>query len=136
MTALLVDTPATATGSATTACAAGGGLLVARSVRNRKAMVGLVLFLLFCVVAIVPAAVHLGAPPERRRVHRRCCTPSGAHLLGTTALGQDIWAQLVYGTRQSLVIALVAGLVRDRPVGADRRLGGLPRRLSPTTCCR
>jgi peptide/nickel transport system permease protein len=35
--------------------------------------------------------------------------PSGAHWLGTTSLGQDIWAQLVYGTRQSLVIALVAG---------------------------
>jgi peptide/nickel transport system permease protein len=36
--------------------------------------------------------------------------PSGKHWLGTTSLGQDIWAQLVYGTRQSLVIALVAGL--------------------------
>ena len=31
-------------------------------------------------------------------------------MLGTTHLGQDIWAQLIYGTRQSLVIALVAGL--------------------------
>jgi peptide/nickel transport system permease protein len=35
--------------------------------------------------------------------------PSGAHWLGTTSLGQDIWAQLVYGTRESLIIALVAG---------------------------
>jgi peptide/nickel transport system permease protein len=37
-------------------------------------------------------------------------SPSGAHWLGTTSLGQDIWAQLVYGTRQSLIIAVVAGL--------------------------
>src|SRR4029450_5771327 len=35
---------------------------------------------------------------------------SREHLLGTTALGQDIFAQLVYGTRQSLVIALGAGV--------------------------
>jgi peptide/nickel transport system permease protein len=36
-------------------------------------------------------------------------SPSRQHPLGTTTLGQDIFAQLVYGTRQSLVIALAAG---------------------------
>ena len=40
----------------------------------------------------------------------RACRRPATHLLGTTTLGQDIWAQLVYGTRQSLVIAVVAGL--------------------------
>jgi peptide/nickel transport system permease protein len=35
--------------------------------------------------------------------------PSTAHPLGTTAFGQDILAQLIWGTRQSLVIALAVG---------------------------
>jgi len=35
---------------------------------------------------------------------------SGAHLLGTTAYGQDIFAQVVWGTRQVLIIAFGAGL--------------------------
>jgi peptide/nickel transport system permease protein len=35
--------------------------------------------------------------------------PSSAHLLGTTGLGQDVWAVLVYGARQSLQIAVFAG---------------------------
>src|SRR5207248_1704984 len=37
--------------------------------------------------------------------------PSSQHLLGTTALGQDVFSQLVWGTRPSLLIGFVAGLV-------------------------
>ncbi len=37
--------------------------------------------------------------------------PSGAHPLGTNDVGEDLWAQLLYGTRISLVIALVSALV-------------------------
>ncbi|HXY79759.1 MAG TPA: ABC transporter permease, partial [Gaiellaceae bacterium] len=35
--------------------------------------------------------------------------PSAHHLLGTTAYGQDILSQLIWGTRLSIVIALAAG---------------------------
>jgi peptide/nickel transport system permease protein len=35
--------------------------------------------------------------------------PSREHLLGTTAYGQDIFSQLIWGTRLSLVIALAVG---------------------------
>jgi peptide/nickel transport system permease protein len=86
---------------------AGAGLWTAvRS--NRKALVGLIIFLVFTVMAIVPQLFtpvrkpnDLAFPPA--------LPPSLDHPLGTTSLGQDIWAQLVYGTRQSLVIALAAG---------------------------
>lgn len=37
--------------------------------------------------------------------------PSSAHPLGTTALGQDIWAQLLYGARLSLLVGFAAGIV-------------------------
>jgi peptide/nickel transport system permease protein len=85
----------------------GGGVL--RGVlRNRKALTGLVLFLIFVVLAAVPQLFTSVTDPNRL-AFAPALPPSGDHLLGTTALGQDIWAQLVYGTRQSLVIALVAG---------------------------
>jgi peptide/nickel transport system permease protein len=37
--------------------------------------------------------------------------PSLAHWLGTTSIGQDVFAQLVYSTRASLVIGFGAGLL-------------------------
>ena len=37
--------------------------------------------------------------------------PSGAHPFGTTALGQDIFAQLLYGARLTLLIAFAVGLI-------------------------
>jgi oligopeptide/dipeptide ABC transporter ATP-binding protein len=37
--------------------------------------------------------------------------PDSDHWLGTTALGQDIFAQLIYGARLSLFIGLSAGLI-------------------------
>ncbi|HTT51356.1 MAG TPA: ABC transporter permease, partial [Streptosporangiaceae bacterium] len=36
--------------------------------------------------------------------------PSAAHLLGTTAYGQDMFAQLVWGTRNVMIIAFTVGL--------------------------
>src|SRR5215470_9904171 len=76
--------------------------------RSPKATVGLVIFVVFCVVAVVPQLFTSVRHPNDLAFAPRL-PPSGAHWLGTTALGQDIWAQLVYGTRESLVIALVAG---------------------------
>jgi peptide/nickel transport system permease protein len=77
-------------------------------VRNRKALVGLIIFLIFTVFAAVPQLFTPVRDPNRL-AFAPALGPSWAHPLGTTALGQDIFAQLVYGTRQSLVIALVAG---------------------------
>jgi peptide/nickel transport system permease protein len=106
MTALLVDA-STPTGTPAPTRRRGGGLWAA--VRgSKKALVGLGIFLVFTVMAAVPQLFtpvrdpnELAFPPA--------LSPSRQHPLGTTTLGQDIFAQLVYGTRQSLVIALVAG---------------------------
>jgi peptide/nickel transport system permease protein len=105
MTALLTGAPGTT--AEPTARRRGGGLLRA-VLRSRKALIGLGLFLIFVVLAAVPQLFTSVRDPNKL-AFQPGLPPSGAHLLGTTALGQDIWAQLVYGTRQSLVIALVAG---------------------------
>ena len=107
MTALLVDTTAAA-GTGPPARHRGGGLLTAvRS--NRKAMLGTLIFGIFCVLAAAPGLFTSVRRPNDL-AFAPALSPSREHWLGTTSLGQDIWAQLVYGTRQSLVIALVAGL--------------------------
>jgi peptide/nickel transport system permease protein len=36
---------------------------------------------------------------------------SHGHLLGTTQTGQDVWAQIAWGTRGSLIIGLVVGIL-------------------------
>jgi peptide/nickel transport system permease protein len=77
-------------------------------ISNRKATAGAVLLMIFCVLAAVPGlfASHAGtivdAYPPNLGV-------SGKHLLGTTSLGQDIFAQVVWSTRDSLEIALLVG---------------------------
>ena len=105
MTALLIDS---STPTGVPIRRRGGGLLTAvRS--SRKAMVGVAIFLVFAVLAAVPQLFTSVRDPNALEFQPGLGS-SREHLLGTTALGQDIFAQLVYGTRQSLVIALVAGL--------------------------
>jgi len=78
-------------------------------VQNRKALIGLILFALTCLVALFPGVFTSDHTPDVIGVYAPNLTPSGAHLLGTTSYGQDIYSQLVYGTRQVLLIALAAG---------------------------
>jgi peptide/nickel transport system permease protein len=90
----------------------GGRPALARLVRavrsNRKATAGTVLLVIFILVALFPGV--LAHDPPGASIYGRALGPSGAHLLGTTALGQDIFAQAIFGTRQVLVIAIGVGL--------------------------
>jgi peptide/nickel transport system permease protein len=76
---------------------------------NRKASAGTVLLALFFIVALIPGVLARDNPSAT--IYARSLGPSTRHLLGTTALGQDIFAQAVYGTRQVLVIAIGVGLL-------------------------
>ncbi|MBO1331863.1 ABC transporter permease [Streptomyces sp. VRA16 Mangrove soil] len=82
---------------------------IPRAIRgNRKALAGTVILFVFTLVAAFPGLFTSVRHPDDTTYEPRL-DPSTAHLLGTTALGQDIWSQLVYGTRESLIIAVVAG---------------------------
>jgi peptide/nickel transport system permease protein len=82
---------------------------ISRAVRrNRKAAVGAVLLGIFILVAIFPGVLAKDSPSLDNYKPR--LGVSTAHLLGTTAYGQDMWAQLIWGTRNVLTIALVVGL--------------------------
>ena len=80
-----------------------------RAVRsNRKATVGAVLLVFFILVALFPGVIaHDNPSLDAYKPH---LGPSAAHLLGTTAYGQDMFAQLVWGTRNVMIIAFTVGL--------------------------
>jgi peptide/nickel transport system permease protein len=80
-----------------------------RAVRsNRKATVGTVLLALFILVALFPGVIaHDNPSLDAYKPHLGLST---AHLLGTTAYGQDMFAQLVWGTRNVMIIAFTVGL--------------------------
>jgi peptide/nickel transport system permease protein len=80
-----------------------------RAVRsNRKATVGAVLLLIFIFVAIFPGLLAKDSPSADAYQPR--LGPSTAHLLGTTAYGQDMFAQVIWGTRNVMILAFAIGL--------------------------
>jgi peptide/nickel transport system permease protein len=79
-----------------------------RAIRsNRKATAGFILLLIFGFLAAFPGVIAHDNP--NAEIYLPTLGPSSAHLLGTTQYGQDIFAQLIYSTRESLVIAVAAG---------------------------
>jgi len=84
----------------------GAGVLGA-VLHNRKALAGSLLLLLFVVLAAFPGQIAPDDPSAE--IFRPGLGASGHHLLGTTAYGQDVFSQLVWGTRQSLLIAFAVG---------------------------
>lgn len=64
----------------------------------------LALFLLMMTLALFAPLLANYDPTEQSRFALE--SPSLGHLLGTNHLGQDIWSQLVFGARTSLVVGL------------------------------
>jgi peptide/nickel transport system permease protein len=76
-------------------------------VSNRKATAGMVILLVFCFLAAFPGLIAHDNP--QAEVYLPGQSPSAAHWLGTNSYGQDIFAQLIYSTRESLFLAVAAG---------------------------
>ena len=81
----------------------------ARSGRNRKATAGTVLLLIFSCSRAVPRADR-ARQPERRRTTRRSWACPPPTCSAPPRYGQDMLAQLVWGTRNVMIIAFVVGL--------------------------
>ncbi|HWD62392.1 MAG TPA: ABC transporter permease [Humibacter sp.] len=87
----------------------GTGMAIWRAIRgNGKALAGAILLFIFVVAAIFPQ-LFTSVTNANDRAYALSLPPSAEHPLGTTSYGQDIWAQLVWGTRETLVVAVVAG---------------------------
>ncbi len=76
---------------------------------NRKAVAGIALLVFFVLVALLAPFV---APYDPNKLaFQQMLQPSPQHLLGTTGAGQDIFSQLIWSTRETLVLAVVAGVM-------------------------
>ncbi len=75
--------------------------------RHRLAVVGVSAILLFALLAILAPYVTFYDPNGIDLTVMRQA-PTTAHILGTDPLGRDVWTRLVYGTRVSLSVGLVA----------------------------
>ncbi|MGA8114359.1 MAG: ABC transporter permease [Actinocatenispora sp.] len=75
---------------------------------NRKARVGMIMLAVFVLDAVFAPLIAPYDP--KSQAFGQSLGAGGRHLLGTTAQGQDILSQLVYGARTSLLVGLLGGL--------------------------
>jgi peptide/nickel transport system permease protein len=90
-----------------------------RLLRNKLAIVGMVILALFLSMALFAddalIAILLGREPQpllapydpyKQELLRRRETPSGEHLLGLDETGRDMLSRIIYGVRASLQVGL------------------------------
>jgi peptide/nickel transport system permease protein len=75
--------------------------------RNRAAIIGGVIVLLFVAIAILAPLIAPYSPDEGD-LTKRLNPPGREHLLGTDPLGRDLLSRVIYGARISLQIQIVS----------------------------
>ncbi len=77
--------------------------------KNKKAAIGLAVFSVYLLFAVIGPWVAPYDPGARS--NDLIQPPSGSHWFGTTHLGQDVFSQILDGTRSVMYVGLVAGLI-------------------------
>jgi peptide/nickel transport system permease protein len=77
--------------------------------RSGKVRAGSLIVLVFVVIAVIGPLTAQHDPQATS--FDLLEPPSGAHWMGTTQTGQDVYAQFVTGARVSLLVGLLAGVV-------------------------
>lgn len=90
-----------------------------RFLRNKAAIVGGILVLLFILLAIFAPYVTAYDPfaPSYKAIRK---APTAAHWFGTDELGRDIFTRILYGARVSLlagVVSATVALITGVPLG-------------------
>jgi len=86
-----------------------GAELLARFMKNKAAVVGLIIFaLIVLVAAFAPLIADYKTEAINIDVLNQLQPPSREHLFGTDELGRDILARVVHGARISLVIGIAS----------------------------
>jgi peptide/nickel transport system permease protein len=75
--------------------------------RQRLALPAVVVLLVVVLSAVLANVVAPGSP-ERQDYAHVLEPPGGAHLLGTDDLGRDVLSRIIYGSRTSVSVGLVA----------------------------
>lgn len=84
--------------------------VISKLTEHKMAMAGLfVLILEILLVVFLPYIMDLNPYDSDYRAFAQA--PSSAHLLGTDAIGRDIFSRLIYGGRTSLLVGLLSTLI-------------------------
>ncbi|WEG11993.1 ABC transporter permease [Pullulanibacillus sp. KACC 23026] len=77
--------------------------------RNGKALTGLIIFIIFVIVAIFANQIAPYNPKATDFMMQ--LPPSAKHWLGTTNSGQDIYSQFIVGARTTIIVGFGAGII-------------------------
>ena len=80
-----------------------------RMVTQPKAVIGLVIMAIFILMALFAPLIAPNRPDKYVGLPNQA--PSSEHWLGTTGQGQDVFTQLVWGSRISLLIGFSVGIL-------------------------
>lgn len=78
-----------------------------RFCQNKQAMIGLIMLLILVFAAIFANFIAPWDPLKQDIIHR-LSPPSASHIFGTDELGRDIFSRILYGSRISLTVGLIA----------------------------
>jgi peptide/nickel transport system permease protein len=83
---------------------------------NKLAFLGLVIVIALFLVAILAPLIAHGISPLAQDLAGRLQPPGAGHWFGTDELGRDIFARTVYGSRATLAIIALVGVI-VAPIG-------------------
>ena len=92
-----------------------------RLTQSRKTFAGLVILLIFLLIALFGPWIDSQSPSAMSSAVLQ--GPSTAHWLGTTQTGQDVAAQLLDGTRFTLLVSFGAAAVATVKTKPDAAIG-------------
>ena len=96
-----------------------------RFLKNKLAVVGLVLFTLIVLVAIfAPLIADYDNDAIKLNIPKRLTPPNSEHIFGTDEMGRDIFARIVHGARISLMVGLSSVLIALLIGGAFGAIAG------------
>lgn len=80
--------------------------------QNKGAMLGLAFIVILILLAIFADVMFdYEAEVIKQNIPERLMSPCKEHILGTDKYGRDLFARIIYGTRASLPVGLVAVLI-------------------------
>lgn len=78
--------------------------------RNGKSIAGLTIFGFFLLIALFAQWIA-PYPATQINAQARFQPPSAQHWLGTTHLGEDVFSQIIWGTRGVMVVGILATII-------------------------
>ena len=78
---------------------------------HRMGKWGFIIFCLFILMAVFAPHLRTVSPDESGVVERILIPPDGQSWFGTDDLARDVWSQVIYGSRVSLMIGFVTAII-------------------------